>query len=61
MTAPCKDCPDRRAGCHAACPRYREFRAACDERRAKRALSFAVKDYKADEGKKIARYSRKRK
>nr|DAH24695.1 MAG TPA: Protein of unknown function (DUF4051) [Caudoviricetes sp.] len=31
MTAPCKDCPDRQLGCHAACDRYRAFRAERDE------------------------------
>ena len=28
MTAPCKDCPDRRAHCHSCCEKYKAF---CDE------------------------------
>lgn len=26
MTAPCKDCPDRRAHCHSYCEKYKEFK-----------------------------------
>ena len=25
MTAPCKDCQDRKVGCHADCDRYEEY------------------------------------
>ena len=28
MDAPCKDCPDRKFGCHASCEKYAAF---CDE------------------------------
>lgn len=31
MTAPCKDCPDRKQGCHSACPKYIAFRAERDK------------------------------
>ena len=27
----CRDCPDRRVGCHGVCERYREARRALDE------------------------------
>ena len=31
MTAPCKDCPDRRAHCHSCCEKYKEFKKRCDD------------------------------
>ena len=34
---PCKDCPDRRVGCHAECEKYREYDAALRKDRDKRA------------------------
>lgn len=30
MTAPCRYCPDRCAGCHAKCPAYLAYRADKD-------------------------------
>lgn len=33
MQAPCKDCPDRRIGCHERCSKYLEYKATCDELR----------------------------
>ena len=30
MKAPCKDCPDRAAGCHSSCEKYRAFREERD-------------------------------
>ena len=30
MTCCEKDCPDRSAGCHGKCERYKAFRAECD-------------------------------
>ena len=29
--APCKDCPDRKVGCHSTCEKYLEFRKERDE------------------------------
>lgn len=29
--APCKDCPDRRVGCHSTCEKYLAFRKERDE------------------------------
>lgn len=25
MTAPCKECPNRKVGCHQNCPKYAEY------------------------------------
>ncbi len=48
MRAPCKECPDRKIGCHSECARYITYRAEKDEERAKRMelhrVNEAVKD-----------------
>ena len=31
MNAPCKDCPDRKPGCHSVCERYLDYRRNKDE------------------------------
>lgn len=31
MNAPCKDCGDRKIGCHGQCKKYLEYRAWCDK------------------------------
>ena len=31
IKAPCKDCPDRKQGCHSACEKYIAFRKERDE------------------------------
>lgn len=33
MTAPCKGCAERAAGCHAGCKRYDEWKAAKEQKR----------------------------
>ena len=38
MTAPCKDCPDRRAHCHSCCEKYKEFKKHCDDLRERNRL-----------------------
>lgn len=36
MKIPCKDCPDRKLGCHGKCDKYSEYRKCQDEANAKR-------------------------
>lgn len=31
MNAPCKNCPDRKIGCHSKCNKYSQFRKERDE------------------------------
>lgn len=31
MTQPCKDCPDRKVGCHSQCEKYKAWRAEYDK------------------------------
>lgn len=37
MRAPCKDCPDRKLGCHSVCEKYIEFTKKNEEIRLKKA------------------------
>ena len=43
--APCKDCAERRRGCHGECERYAEFVRACEERRRGRERRLIVAGY----------------
>ena len=36
MTAPCKDCPDRKIGCHSECEHYKLFKELQTEISAKK-------------------------
>lgn len=36
MKIPCKDCQDRKLGCHGKCDKYSEYRKCQDEANAKR-------------------------
>lgn len=42
--APCKDCADRFVGCHAACERYRAFKAETDRVRNAKQADEALRD-----------------
>ena len=43
---PCNGCPDRRAGCHGACPKYQEFRTEHEAERARiRQTVIRERDY----------------
>lgn len=33
MTAPCKDCKDKRVGCHSTCPKYIEYTKLNEQRK----------------------------
>ena len=43
--APCKDCAERRHGCHGECERYAEFVRACEELRRGRERRLIVAGY----------------
>ena len=44
-TAPCKDCAERRRGCHGECEKYAEFVRACEELRRGRERRLIVAGY----------------
>lgn len=47
MTAPCKDCPDRRAGCHdeAVCDKWAAFQKSLQQMKEERRREWLVADY----------------
>ena len=45
MTAPCKDCPDRRAHCHSCCEKYKSWRAEYDRIQAARHKEKMIQHY----------------
>ena len=42
---PCKDCKDRKVGCHDGCVFYKQFKAACAEERAQRQMANMKYEY----------------
>ncbi len=60
MTAPCKKCQERKAGCHASCAKYLNFRAECDARRKERNKGHVVINYFDDRHKKAIRERQRR-
>lgn len=57
---PCKDCTQRRVGCHGACERYEEYRSHIDSCREERNRQEIVDDYCIGTYKKIANSLRKK-
>ena len=60
MTAPCKDCPDRRAHCHSCCERYKEFRKRCDDMRERERLDNLARRIEIDRVIQRKEYHRKK-
>lgn len=40
--APCHGCPDRKAGCHGQCPKYKEYRIYMDEQARLRKIAVSA-------------------
>ena len=55
MKSPCYMCPDRRQGCHDACPRYRDFRAHIDAVNAKKGADGEVNAFFKDNTARLRR------
>ena len=47
MKSPCYECPDRRAGCHSECEKYKEYQAKNRER-----LELKKKEFKKENDEK---------
>lgn len=50
MQAPCRDCAERRVGCHAACPKYQAYAADRVRVRAERAVQAEATSARYDTG-----------
>ena len=46
---PCKDCGERRSGCHSECAAYILYREGCDKRMEERHTYYVTRDYAADQ------------
>ena len=60
MTAPCKDCVDRRFKCHAECERYKEFRKRCDDMRERERLDSLARRIEIERKIHIKEHHRKK-
>ena len=59
--APCKDCAERRRGCHGECERYAEFVRACEALRRGRERRLIVAGYgRESRGRYMRRRERRR-
>lgn len=56
MNVPCKDCPDRNAGCHSKCERYAEFDKENKLRREERAVLVAIRNTSPNKSARIRKY-----
>ena len=48
ITAPCRDCPDRKLHCHSSCERYKQYKDTLEDYKAKKATENAEKAFYAD-------------
>ncbi len=53
--APCRDCADRKVGCHGNCELYKEFKEMCNQINAERHRVNAEYQYKIDAVEKTKR------
>lgn len=58
--APCKDCAERRRGCHGECERYAEFVRECEELRRGRERRLIVAGYGRESRVRYLRRERRR-
>ena len=58
--APCKDCAERRRGCHGECERYAEFVRECEELRRGRERRLIVAGYGHESRVRYLRRERRR-
>lgn len=60
MKPPCYKCPDRTAGCHAECGRYKEYAEQNAEAREKRYRENSVVQYNIEKFNRALRKKRKK-
>lgn len=60
MINPCRNCKERSAECHAACPRYREWRAERDAALKKHRTELDANGVSIDASIRIKRYQARR-
>lgn len=51
--SPCKDCPDRKPGCHTVCERYKEFKEQTHEEYVQRFRENEIESYEIRRGRRL--------
>ena len=61
MLAPCKDCKERKVGCHSTCEAYKEFQRQNDDTKANRSKESEANAYVISSHMLVNKKTRKRK
>lgn len=61
ITAPCKDCEDRKIGCHGTCEKYKDFKTTIETEKAKIRNAYDTEIKLDDSAMKTVRKIKKRK
>jgi hypothetical protein len=59
--SPCKDCPDRKSGCHTVCERYKEFKEQTHEEYVQRFRENEIESYEIRRGRRLFNGKRSKK
>lgn len=53
IDSPCKDCPDRKSGCHTVCEKYKEFKEQTHEEYVQRFRENEIESYEIRRGRRL--------
>jgi hypothetical protein len=61
IDSPCKDCPDRKSGCHTVCERYKEFKEQTYKEYVQRFRENEIESYEIRRGRRLFNGKRSKK
>lgn len=61
VNSPCKDCPDRKSGCHTVCERYKLFKEQTHEEYVQRFRENEIESYEIRRGRRLFNGKRSKK
>ena len=61
VNSPCKDCPDRKSGCHTVCEMYKEFKAQTHKEYVQRFRENEIESYEIRRGRRLFNGKRSKK
>lgn len=61
IDSPCKDCPDRKSGCHTVCERYKLFKEQTHEEYVQRFRENEIESYEIRRGRRLFNGKRSKK
>ena len=61
VNSPCKDCHDRKSGCHTVCERYKEFKEQTHEEYVQRFRENEIELYEIRRGRRLFNGKRSKK